>query len=259
MSRARLAAVVGFTALALASPALAADTPVADTPASGANATGSDPWKFVFAPYIWGASMEGTSVVKGQEASIDLSASDIFDHLELGFMSTVVARKRNWGITGDVVWVALGATTDVPVPADIDPTLFVLGVSGVRRINDWADVTFGARWNRVEGDIHVKPLDLDVSRNRDWVDPIVGMVLRTPGDHRWHGTLIADVGGFGIGSDLTWQVFPTVGFDLTKSKKVSMEFGWRLLDVDYDNGDESDPFEYDVRYQGPVAGVAIRF
>ena len=68
---------------------------------------------------------------------------------------------------------------------------------------------------------------------------------------------MADVGGFGVGSELTWQAFSSVGFDL--SPRVSMEFGWRWLDVDYDNEDEDDPFEYDVRYQGPVAGIAIRF
>lgn len=245
---------------ALFSAALAVASVSSDRAALAADgAPPGDDWKFVVAPYVWGSALEGRAVVQGNEASIDLSASDIFDHLEIGFMAMMVARKRDWGITGDVIYVALGATSDTP-PADIDPTLQIVGVSGVRRLSDWADVTFGARWNRVEGEIHFKPpMNLDVGRTRDWVDPIVGVVLRTPGRGRWQAALIADVGGFGVGSDSTWQVFPTVGFDLTKSKSVSMELGWRLLDVDYDNDDESDPFEYDVRYQGPVAGLAIRF
>jgi len=249
----RIAAPRPFTlATALVIAGIAAGgTARADTP------QGSDPWKVVFAPYVMGASIDGTTVVRGQEAAIDLSASDIFDNLELGFMSMLVVRKRDWGVTGDVVWVALGKTTDIP-PADVDPTLGLLSVSGVRRLSDWADLTFGARWNRVEGSIHFKPpIDLDVERTRDWVDPIVGIVLRTPSGKKWHATLIADVGGFGVGSDLSWQVFPSAGYDL--SPKVSLEAGWRLLDVDYDSDDENDRFSYDVRYQGPVAGLAIRF
>jgi hypothetical protein len=34
---------------------------------------------------------------------------------------------------------------------------------------------------------------------------------------RWSASLIADAGGFGVGSDLTWQVFAGIAHDLNKA------------------------------------------
>ncbi|HEV8337859.1 MAG TPA: hypothetical protein VGR67_15715 [Candidatus Polarisedimenticolia bacterium] len=239
---------------ALAISILIASLPV--VPAAFGQTSG-DSWEFIVSPYVWGAAMDGTMVVEGREAEVDLSASDIFDHLDTGFMGLAAARKGNWGIGGDVVWVDLGADTDMP-PAEVDPSLGILTLQGMRRISGFADVTFGARWNRLNGRIRFKaPIGIEVEMTRDWVDPVVGVVLRTPGEHRWHGTLIADIGGFGAGSDLTWQLFPSVGFDL--SKHASIEAGYRILDTDYETGDDAEHFEYDMRLQGPVAGLAFRF
>jgi hypothetical protein len=207
------------------------------------------------APYLWGSSMEGTAVVRGIEAEVDLSASDIFDHLDVGLMSMFAARRGNWGFAGDVVWADLGAEDD---RAEVDQKLGLLTFQGLRRLCPFADVTFGGRWNHVEGGVELTvPPELEAESTHDWVDPIVGVVLRTPGERRWHGTLIADVGGFGVSSDLTWQVFPSVGFDM--AKWASVELGWRLLDTDYETGEGRDRFVYDLLLQGPAAGVAFKF
>jgi hypothetical protein len=227
-----------------------------------ASAAEADPgtsqgWKFTIAPYIWGAALEGDITVKGQDAEVDLSASDIFDHMDLGAMAMFAARKGNWGITGDVVWVDLQAESDAP-PADIDPKLGIFTLQAVRRLSKVADLTFGARYHRLEAEIDFDaPIDVQVGNTRDWVDPVVGVVLRTPGEHRWHATLIADVGGFGAGSDLAWQFFPSVGFDM--AKWVSIEVGYRFLGTDYETGEGADRFAYDMLYQGPAVGVAFRF
>jgi hypothetical protein len=134
----------------------------------------------------------------------------------------------------------------------------MLTLQGVRRLSAFADLTFGVRWNHLDGRIDFKPpVEMEVERTRDWVDPVIGVVLRTSGDLRWHATLIADVGGFGLGSNLTWQVLPTIGFDL--SSWSSFELGYRLISTDYDTGAGSQRFEYDILYQGPVAGFAFSF
>ena len=214
-------------------------------------------WEVTLAPYVFGASMDGNMVVRGRQADVDISSSDILDNLEFGFMSMAAARKGNWGIAGDVIYIELGVTSDMP-PADVDPTLGILTVQGLRRLNKFADLTFGARWSHLDGRIDFKaPINVEVEHTKDWVDPVVGVVLKTPGEHRWHATLIADVGGFGVGSDLTWQIFPSAGVDMTKH--VSLEFGWRILDTKYETGVDRNRFEYDMRLQGPVAGLAFKF
>jgi len=54
-----------------------------------------------------------------------------------------------------------------------------------------------------------------------------------------------------------WQVFPTVGVDLTK--RASLEFGNPWLDIDYSTGEGTTFFKYDVLTQGPTIGFAFRF
>ena len=81
---------------------------VAASPAS-AQAPAGDAWKITVVPYLMGAAMSGTTAVKGQELDVDMSASDIFSNLQFGAMGLVVARKGNWGVGGDAIWMSLGA------------------------------------------------------------------------------------------------------------------------------------------------------
>src|SRR5512145_2519695 len=69
-----------------------------------------DDWHVTVAPYLMGASMNGTTTVRGVEADVDLSASDIFSNLQFGAMGLVVARKGSWGVGSDLIWMALGTT-----------------------------------------------------------------------------------------------------------------------------------------------------
>jgi hypothetical protein len=71
------------------------------------------------------------------------------------------------------------------------------------------------------------------------------------------GRLYTEIGGFAAGSDLTWQVFPTLSLRL--ADKASLEFGYRWLDIDYAVGDGIDEFGYDMLTQGPVLGFGLRF
>jgi hypothetical protein len=65
--------------------------------------------------------------------------------------------------------------------------------------------------------------------------------------------VLANVGGFGIGSDLSWQLVG--GIDWSVGRCVSLNAGWMVLDLDYEDGD----FRYDVRMSGPYLGVTFRF
>ena len=56
---------------------------------------------------------------------------------------------------------------------------------------------------------------MSVSQDKTWVDPLVGLTLRSPGQHRVHLQVYTEIGGFGAGSDFTWQIFPTLGFKFT--------------------------------------------
>jgi hypothetical protein len=79
----------------------------------------ADGWQVTLSPYLVGASMSGVSALRGVEVDVDVSASDIFSNLQFGAMGFLVARKGNWGVGGDFIWMALGTSTERP-PANID-------------------------------------------------------------------------------------------------------------------------------------------
>jgi hypothetical protein len=251
MSKTSRAAFALILVLALTSPA-------------AAQAPDGDGWKVTVAPYFLGASMSGTAAVKGQEVTVDMSPSDIFGNLQFGAMGFVVARKGVWGVAGDAIWMSLGANGTAPGPvgvtasADMDQGAFAF--YGLRRLSPVADLLFGARVNTLQANLRVNgPLAVrSVDGSKTWVDPIVGVQLHTPENgRRWHAQVYTEIGGFGAGSTFAWQIFPTVGVDLTK--RASMEFGYRWLDIDYSTGENSTLFRYDVITQGPVLGFAFRF
>jgi len=216
--------------------------------------TSNDEWEVVVAPYLLGASMSGDTTLRGREVSVEMSASDVFDNLQFGAMGLLVARKGHWGFGADAIWMALGTTVG---NTNVDFNQGAFAFYGLRRLNPAADLTFGMRVNTLQGKFTFKTLERDVEQDVTWVDPIVGLNLRTPPDRKVLLKVYGEIGGFGAGSDFTWQIFPTIGFRL--GSHASLEFGYRWLDLDYSTGDGTERFGYDVLTQGPVGGLAIRF
>ncbi len=247
---------IGFASLVLILGVIAASPAAAQAPAS-------DSWKITVAPYLFGAGMTGTTAIKGQELTVDASFSDIFDHLKFGAMGLVVARKGNWGVGGDAIWMSLGADGTSPGPGAITGSAELkqgaFAFYGLRRLAPVADLMFGARVNTVQGDLRFNgPGQRSASGTKAWVDPLVGVQLHTPETgKRWHAQVYTEIGGFGAGSDLTWQVFPTFGVNL--AKWFALDFGYRWMSIDYTSGDGATLFKYDVLMQGPVLGFVFKF
>ena len=238
---------------------------IAASPAA-AQAPAGDSWRVTIVPYFLGAAMNGTTEVAGQEVKVDASFSDILKNLQFGAMGLVVARKGNWGVGGDAIWMALGANGEhalpggTPISASVDVNQGAFAFYGLRRLGPAADLTFGGRVNVLQADVTLTgPLaDRSASGSKTWFDPLVGVILHTPENgKRWHAQVYTEIGGFGVGSSFTWQVFPTFGVDL--SQHISIEFGYRWLDIDYTSGEDQTLFKYDVLTQGPVLGFGFRF
>jgi opacity protein-like surface antigen len=91
--------------------------------------------------------------------------------------------------------------------------------------------------------------------SRDWVDAVVGMRTRFSLSDRVSLALLAEVGGFGIGSssDLTWQALATVGYRL--GERWTLRAGYRAMYLERETGE----LEVDVLLHGPVFGATYRF
>jgi opacity protein-like surface antigen len=62
-----------------------------------------------------------------------------------------------------------------------------------------------------------------------------------------------DVGGFGAGSEFTWEIFG--GIDYAISDRVSAVAGFRYISIDY----EASAADVDLDTYGPVMGLTVRF
>ena len=92
-----------------------------------------------------------------------------------------------------------------------------------------------------------------IKGDKTWVDPVVGVsgILGLGPKTFLRGW--GFVGGFGVGSDFTADVFLGLGYRFTDS--VSSTLGYRWVKVDY----ESNDFLYDVRQEGIATGLSFTF
>ena len=85
------------------------------------------------------------------------------------------------------------------------------------------------------------------------MDPIVGVRGQHALSDHWILAGRGDIGGFGAGSELSWQLEAYVLFRL--STVVDLGLGYRYLDILY----EEDGGEIELAFRGPVLGAGIRF
>jgi hypothetical protein len=149
------------------------------------------------------------------------------------------------------------------------------GSSATQEAGTSIDVLGGARYWWMEGKLSASATavltigDLTLSGSRaiakspsvDWVDPLVGLRLRHQFVPGLNLTVSGDVGGFDVGSRLSWQALAALNYDFYKSKSVvwSGMAGYRALYVDYSKGSGPTLFEYDMTLHGPILGVTARF
>jgi hypothetical protein len=94
-----------------------------------------------------------------------------------------------------------------------------------------------------------------------WVDPIAGLRVRhqfTPGSEL---TLSGDIGGFGVGSQFSWQALGAYRWTFAKTNTAiwSAMLGYRALYVDYTKGAGDMLYAFDMLQHGPIFGVTARF
>jgi len=95
----------------------------------------------------------------------------------------------------------------------------------------------------------------DVDQRKDWIDPYVGLRWKWNFADKWATRLRGDVGGFGIGSTITWNAVGLL--DYKPWQHVGFFGGYRVLYQDYSTGSGSHRFSYDAYMHGPVLGLNI--
>jgi hypothetical protein len=294
-----LAFAISFAVTTGADLAFAADVamPVKAMPARAPISA----WTYELTPYFWMPSVNGHSTIKGVTTDIDASFIDLLHRKIpkqlFGLMGTFEARNDRFSIFSDFVYMKLGASGDASrhvtlgrlataslgASANVNFEMIVAELAATYEIARWGssasntalDIVGGGRlwWQRADGDLALTAgitiAGYTVTGGRafsgagdvTWVDPLVGLRLRhqiSPG-HRL--VLSGDVGGFGVGSDFSWQVVGAYNFDFAKTSMGiwSGMVGYRALYVDFNKGSGTTLYEYDMLQHGPIMGLSLKF
>ena len=220
------------------------DSPKTPEPAPAPQAGSAGGWEFSVAPYFFLASLDGTVGVVGQRAEVNASFRDLFRNLDFAIMGQVEARKGNWSILVDGMYMSLSGERITPSPlfgdievevkeTIIEPAVAYRVFKGERGS---IDLIGGVRFWHVKPHLTFQPRILplvDVEESKNWADPIVGARGSASLSPRVFLLGRFDMGGFGTSSDFTGQAFGGAGFQV--KPRVALIGGYRYLRVDYAN------------------------
>lgn len=243
-------------------------------PAHATSRAGGD-WEFEVAPYMWFMAMDGTVNARGQRATVHESISDVIEETDFAAMVHLEARKGIWGLFIDPMYsyfTSDGSVGHVDVKVKTD--WWLVGFGGSYRLTEWRggteanqqgflDVLLGGRYWSVDNKIHVDIPTMgvvSVKKSADWVDPFIGLRLRTYLTKKCFIDTRGDIGGanaFGTSSNFTWNALAGVGYHL--SKNTALWAGYRAFYVNRDNGHGNSRFKWNATLHGPLFAVGFRF
>jgi hypothetical protein len=233
--------------------------------ASAQSAGGGD-WQVSVSPYLWLPGVQGTVGAFDRDATVSASPIDLLSHFRFGLMGTAEAHWKRFLLPLDLVWsrfvddravprLGLGATT-----ADVKVSMFLLTPKVGVRLFDGpkfkGDFLTGFRYWHLGQTLHFSPstLNLNFSAAQNWVDPLVGGRIEAPLSPSLVATVFGDVGGWGTGSQLEYQVGGVLGYKL--NERTTLQAGYRYLAVDYRGGGVRQPV-FDAHLSGVVLGVTF--
>jgi opacity protein-like surface antigen len=233
-----------------------------------------DRWQVEFTPYLFAAGLHGSTGTQQVSADVNTGFGDIVQNLDAGFMGTLEARRDRWGIILDGLYFKLGdeGARSWQGPAgigsatgelDVTSTMQMYQLSAAYRVGDGVpiDLIVAGRYTQLDLDLNLVTTTggllpggtRSLSASQNWWDPVVGVRVILPFAQRWSAMLYGDIGGFGVGSDITYQAIAGVNWQF--SEHLSAKVGYRYLYQDY----EKNGFLWKMAAYGPYLGVGIRF
>jgi hypothetical protein len=190
--------------------------------------------------------------------------------LNFFFMGAFSYERNRWRVHGDIFGgkftddVIFKRTGGTVVSASLRPFIPRLhldyrlldhswGDSGNQEVQGW--IYAGVRYYNVAAEVDVS--QRTESLTADWADPIVGAWIPVNLSSRWWAELSGDVGGFNVGSKLSWGLY--VGVTYRASALISFTLAYNILDVEYEGTVGSENFLWRARVGGPGLGIRFTF
>jgi hypothetical protein len=227
-------------------------------------------WEHTVVLYAMGAAIDGEATIGDLTVPIDFSMSDVFSALEMGAMGAYRVEDGTWSFTADATYMSLGGTAEgrrdlLKGEVDVDQ-ITLMGTVG-RRLTPHLEALFSLAWFDLSAELDARlrnpvtggVIDRSASTDASWVDPLVGLQYNVPFADRWRFNLRGDIGGFGVGSDLSYQLL--ANFRWQMNERFGLAFGYRLIAFDYEDGRRGTRGyqRFDLTEQGPLVGLTISF
>ena len=255
--------------LAIVAEPPAANPRPADPPQTGSAVGGTaqdDKWHLSVSPYLWFPWAHGTVGAFGRDASFSVTPSDLLSHARFGLLGAVEAQRNRLLTTIDLLYMRLGDDKALPFPgvratsANLTANMFILTPKIVLRlINEKkikADFLTGIRYWYFGENLNFSPsrAGLNFSKSQNWVDPLVGGRIEGALSPKLGATLAGDVGGWGTGSQLEYQVVGVLGYKIKPN--MTFQAGYRYLYFDYQKGGPAGA-TLNLALSGPLLGVTL--
>lgn len=228
--------------------------------------------------YVFATKVSGDLGVGPFQTDFDASFADIVENLDIGVLALAEHRRGRFSFIFDAAHLRIGnkgafatqGAISVATKVEVSQTI-VEGFVGYRVLQDRdlggsgfsLDALAGARYVRINTDVDASVDGLGagsrgaLDRTVDFVDPVIGLRGRYYLDERWNLTLYADIGGFGVGSERTWQAVGLLSYNFEGGYRVYA--GARYLSFEFEDDTRFGDLNLDSEYFGPVLGFAARF
>lgn len=237
-------------------------------PASAQQASVEPEWQTLVTPYLW-MPWTGVGVNPSRERLPSKSGTvdfgQLIDHMSwIPFMGSMEFRNGDYGILLDYLHAPVRAGLNTPnilfggagVGGTIDTGSAMFFYRAFARPNQYLDLGAGARvWgfntalSLNEG--LLRPVS--ITGGGAWADPLLSMRYHYDFGNGFGATAYGDVGGFGLGANVDWQVIGTV--DYAYRSWIDLQAGFRSLNFNYSLPRAG----LDMHMYGPIIAATFRF
>jgi len=221
-------------------------------------------WHYLSDLYMMFPNMNGeTTVANLPEVEVDAGEAAILGNLKFGAMFYLEATNDDWTISSDFIYMKLNQglkTTNLIKSGSITMEQLAWEVDGLKHLTPWLEFGLGGRLVSLRTGVDATGTlnqSHDGSASKTWYDPVV--VMRTQGaiQEKWLLQFRGDVGGFGVGSDFSWQIQANAGYRFSKLFQTSI--GYRYIGINYDKGEGVERFLYNIDTYGWVVRFGFNF
>ena len=245
-------------------------------------------WSFLATPFVWLPAVQGAVTARGITANVDVDFTNLFDLMGDGDLFAagghVEATYDRWTLFLDAFGGTVRPATDVAFgpqqrltgTADMTIDFTFVEFGPAYRVLEWPrggagrpisiDALAGGRFMYFYESLTLRGsrgiFQREANATDTWVDPFVGGRFSVPLGGALDVVFRGDIGGFGAGSQLAWNLVGGFQYELPWQPwgaRTALVAVYKALDFDYQTGSGPSRTNLALGLRGPALGLAFRF